>query len=64
MNIVTRHEPPPIPMRQHDWSALDDDTYEPGCPVGWGATEQEAIDDLVAQIEERGELAAAQEGGR
>lgn len=32
MKIVTAYDPPPIPMRQFDWSA---------------------IDDLVAQIEER-----------
>ena len=52
MKIVTRYDPPPIPPRCFDWCAVDDDTYEGGCPIGYGATEQEAIDDLQEQIEE------------
>jgi hypothetical protein len=52
MRIRTSHIYPPIPLRNCDWSAVDDQTYDgPGCPVGYGATEQEAIDDLMAQIE-------------
>lgn len=51
MKIRTNYVYPPIPMRTFDWSAVDDDTYEPGCPIGWGATEQEAIDDLKEQLE-------------
>jgi len=48
-----------------DWSAIDADTYDASYegedetghhwksgPVGRGATEQEAIDDLLAQIAE------------
>jgi hypothetical protein len=42
-----------------DWSAVydnydvdcDGDGYFSSCPVGRGATEQEAIDDLLEQIE-------------
>ena len=53
MKIRTDHVRPPIPERSHDWSAIDDDTYDgPGCPVGWGATEAEAIADLKQQIED------------
>ena len=52
MKIRTTFVYPPIPIRQFDWSAVEDD-YEPGCPHGTGATEQEAIADLMAQIEER-----------
>lgn len=52
MKIVTDYAPPPIPMRQFDWRAIDDDTHDLGRPIGWGATEQEAIDDLMAQLEE------------
>jgi len=49
--IVTNFDYPPIPIRQFDWSAIDDDTYDgEGCPIGHGATEQEAIDDLLDQI--------------
>lgn len=56
MKIKTSHDFPPIPDRRFDWSAVDDDTYDgPGCPIGRGATEQEAIADLLAQIEEREE---------
>lgn len=43
----------PIPCRQFDWSAVDDQTYggEPSDPIGYGATEQEAIAGLLEQIE-------------
>lgn len=43
--IVTKYDPPAIPMRDCDWSAVYDD-YDLGSPIGHGATEQEAIDDL------------------
>ena len=53
LKVRTSHEFPPIPIRSFDWSAVDDSTYDgEGCPIGRGATEQEAIDDLLAQIEE------------
>lgn len=51
MNIRTWNEYPPIPDRRFDWGAVDDDTYEPGYPIGWGKTEQEAIADLLEQGE-------------
>ena len=54
MKIITSYDPPPIPMRGCDWSAVDDDTYDgDGCPVGYGETEREAIEDLLNQIEAR-----------
>ena len=28
------------------------DDYEPGCPIGHGATEQKAIDDLMWQLKD------------
>lgn len=52
MNIKTSFDYPPIPIRQFDWSAIDDN-YDLGSPIGHGATEQEAIQDLLDQIEER-----------
>lgn len=53
MKIVTRYDPKPIPIRTADWLAVDDDTYDgPGSPIGCGATEQEAIDDLKDQLED------------
>lgn len=54
INVRTNFDYPPIPVRNFDWSAVDDDTYDgEGCPIGHGATEQEAIADLLEQIEER-----------
>ena len=56
--IVTHHVFPPIPDRSYDWSAVDENTYEPGDQdgetgmyhgggiIGWGATEAEALADL------------------
>jgi hypothetical protein len=56
MNIKTSYDFPPIPIRSFDWSAWDDDTYdgapESCCPIGRGATEAEAIADLLEMIEE------------
>lgn len=59
MKIVTRYWPPPIPTRAADWSAIDQDTYDGAedsgrraHTIGYGRTEQEAIDDLLAQLEE------------
>jgi len=37
----------------YGWVAVDDDTYDgPGCPIGIGFTEREAIQDLQEQLEE------------
>ena len=49
--IVTRYDPPPIPMRFFDWSATEDD-YEPGRPIGYGVTEQDAVTHLLDQLQE------------
>ncbi len=46
--IITEHVNPPIPVRTHDWSAVRSD-YEEGGLIGFGATKQEAIDDLLAR---------------
>lgn len=37
---------PPIPSRNFDYVATRDN-YDEGDPVGYGATEQEAIDNLI-----------------
>lgn len=54
MKIETSFVYPPIPIRQFDWSAIDADTYDgaddSNCPIGYGATEQEAIDNLLDQM--------------
>jgi len=53
MNIRTVHICPPIPIRDFDWCAYDEDTFDgEGRPVGYGSTEEEAIADLRQKIEE------------
>lgn len=52
-DIITYYDPKPIPLRRYDWSAARDG-YEPGDPIGWGATEAEAIEDLMERERERG----------
>ena len=42
----------PVPTNAFDWEAALDG-YEPGDTVGYGPTEQAAIEDLREQIEER-----------
>ena len=53
--IHTSHDYPPIPMRQFDWSAHHDNYDGPGSyvygAVGYGKTEQEAIADLLEQLD-------------
>jgi hypothetical protein len=52
MNIKTIFVHPPIPNRDFDWSAIDDETYDgPGSPIGQGPTEEAAIADLLEQLE-------------
>ncbi len=51
--IKTHYDPPPVPWRRFDWSAVDDRTYDEGEPVGYGETEDDAIADLLAQMEDR-----------
>lgn len=53
--IITTYVYPPIPIRSEDWQAYFDGD-EPN-DAGWmlhgsGATEQEAIDDLLMQAED------------
>lgn len=53
--IVTEFWMKPIPLRQFDWSAVTEDydgAEDSHCPIGHGATEAEAIADLLEQLEE------------
>ena len=59
MKIKTDYWLKPIPLRCFDWSAVDDDTYDGEGPVGSGRTRDEAIDDLLSQIEMHRELTEA-----
>ena len=50
--IITSFDYPPIPIRNYDWSAIRED-YDEGDLIGTGRTEQDAINDLVCQENER-----------
>lgn len=45
-NVETKYVFPPIPDRSMDWEAVFDD-YEEGNLIGRGATESDAINNLV-----------------
>jgi hypothetical protein len=49
---------PKISTTRHyhgEWTAIDENTYDgPGSLMGFGKTEQDAIDDLLEQIEDQG----------
>lgn len=47
--IITSHIT--FPIADLDWSAVDDEAYDWCSPVGYGATEADAIADLVQQLE-------------
>ena len=58
---------PPIPLRHYDWNAIDDNTYDvdfiggeddawKGGMIGHGATESEAVVDLIEQIAARDDV--------
>jgi hypothetical protein len=51
MNIKTEYVYPPIPVRDLDWQACVEG-WEPGDPIGVGATEKAAIADLMDQMGE------------
>lgn len=52
IKIVTDHQYPPIPYRNMDWVAFEDGKEEDGI-YGYGKTEQEAIDDLLDNLEQQ-----------
>lgn len=58
VKIKTWHEYPSIPIREFDYGAIDENTYDPdpeckGCIVGWGSTPEAAIADLMERLEEQ-----------
>lgn len=56
MTIHTDYVCPPIPVRDFDWRAVFDDydgAPDASSPMGHGATEFEAIKDLIEQAEGR-----------
>ena len=51
--ILTQYIDPPIPV-QGFWEAWDDSLGADTSPIGTGATEAEAIDDLMIKLEDGG----------
>ena len=49
--FITRYDPPPIPIRFFDWTATTDN-YEPGMPIGYGVSEEDAVNHLLDQLED------------
>ncbi len=48
--IVTTHVFPSIPIRSFDWSAHYDGEEGDFMAIGWGSTEEDAIEDLKEQF--------------
>lgn len=51
MSVITEHISPPIPIRSHDWRAWDDEVDPEIGLSGWGATEVEAVNDLMGKLD-------------
>ncbi len=49
VRIITYYEPKPNPSGQYDWEAWRGTYPDEGEPIGYGKTEQAAIDDLLEQ---------------
>jgi len=54
MKIVTGYDATSL-FTSTDWYAYDNDTHDIDSPTGYGATMQEAVADLMEQIEDRAE---------
>jgi len=51
--VKTYYDPPPIPLRQYDWAAIDYGRDMGEQFVGHGINEKAAIDDLMEQLCDR-----------
>lgn len=51
MYVHTEFVFPPTQDRRFDWEAIDDEDHEPDRPIGYGETEEDAILDLMQQIQ-------------
>lgn len=52
VKIRVIYDPTDLNSRAYDYRAIES-TYEVGDRIGWGVSEQEAIDDLIDQLEVR-----------
>lgn len=50
MKIKVIYTRPPITTNVFDYHAIDEDSSEPGMPIGWGTTAEEAIANLKEMI--------------
>lgn len=57
LRISTSFDPKPIPVKFFDWEAWDDATYDGDetSIIGYGATKEEAIEDLLTRMWDRPE---------
>ena len=49
--IRVYYDPKPIPGDRYDWVAYFDDSYEPGEPIGYGATRDAAVAALLMEVD-------------
>lgn len=49
-SILTTFVNPPLPINNFDWEAVYQDSNE-GDPIGYGSTQDEAIEDLLSKTE-------------
>lgn len=52
LKIFVHFDPPPIPMREFDYSAVTDNYDGPGSPIGYGLTAHDAFMALLERLEE------------
>lgn len=50
--INSQYNPKPIPDRSWDWEAWQSANYDLGSPTGYGPTENDAVSDLLQQLED------------
>lgn len=61
MKIVTVNVQPPVPVRDYDWCAYDSSAYDGAEDaghqvVGWGPTEEAAVNDFNTQWQDEHDL--------
>jgi len=53
--IITNYWAKPIPTNKYDWEAVFDDydgAPDSNCPIGHGATQKDAVQNLIENCEE------------
>lgn len=54
IKIIVYYDPKPIPIRRFDWEAVDYDTLDNAYDsvTGFGATQEEAVADLMERLDD------------